>query len=272
MNTLFLDNDTQAALFKFEIVGQLSDGNWENLRPHDHWKVWCRCNTAIASNDISAGRNFYVARDNYGLTSPKLLYVIGGRMIGYARLVQKFGFIAADELQSCVDIGEYGEYQPRFKDPLAFASNDDYWKEKAAQLKKYDMDKVKECIEHGNYNKRNLICDLKRIKAAMQNHVETPDPIVKPKSIEPKRFYGHTSLANEVARITSLNVRLENSSDSNVLNAGSPYAWYTLVTKTGMVVANFETRSDNNETWAIVGKSIPFPDPVVWEKISQLGL
>ena len=48
---IYLPTASAAALFEHELVGQFSDGMWENARPYDHWKFWCNLKvmeTAIA--------------------------------------------------------------------------------------------------------------------------------------------------------------------------------------------------------------------------------
>lgn len=39
--TIYLENASQAAIIAFEILGQISDGHWENSRPSYHWTwIW----------------------------------------------------------------------------------------------------------------------------------------------------------------------------------------------------------------------------------------
>ena len=49
--TLFLENVAQAAIFAFEISGQLSDGHWENARPYNHWDWICNLRFNINENN-----------------------------------------------------------------------------------------------------------------------------------------------------------------------------------------------------------------------------
>ncbi|MFA6043322.1 MAG: hypothetical protein WC786_06600 [Patescibacteria group bacterium] len=42
------------AIFKHDIVGQLSDGAWENATPHDHWKFWAGVKTEIGDPHVWA--------------------------------------------------------------------------------------------------------------------------------------------------------------------------------------------------------------------------
>ena len=79
--TIWFANERQVALWKNEILGQLSDGHWENAAPHDHWICWYDADVRIAEPNEKTGRNFYAKKSGYGLTSPLLLECVGDRMI-----------------------------------------------------------------------------------------------------------------------------------------------------------------------------------------------
>lgn len=82
--TLYFENETQVALWNSEIMGQLSDGMWENTRPDDHWKAWCDC-TAKVAEDGAVGRDFWVRKEGYALHS--LIEYVGDRMLFYGNLM-----------------------------------------------------------------------------------------------------------------------------------------------------------------------------------------
>lgn len=84
--TLKVRTLVQAALFEQEIRGQLSDGAWENTRPDNHWQNWSEARVKVDPNDI--GRNFWVVKDNYSLTT--LIEYVGDRMIAYAKAAIAF--------------------------------------------------------------------------------------------------------------------------------------------------------------------------------------
>lgn len=262
MPTLFLRNIEQVALFKMELAGQISDGHWENAGPQDHWQVWCRCDVRVAPEGTKPGRNFYARRDKYGLTSSQLLSVVGGRMLTQVRVTQALGLEAAMELEnrfSCLD--DYAV------EPITVPTGDEeYWVKERAMLKKYDLGVVNTHIMHGNYGKRELLRDLREIAEAMRTFVDTKDLPTKPQKTEPERFYGHAGLARAVGNLTGLVTEISNDHSSK------SHAWYTLKTKTGMVVGNFETREREDQTWVVTGKGLPFPDDAFWEKIRGLGV
>jgi len=72
-------NADQVTLWNNEIVGQLSDGYWENTRPMNHWRPWCHA-VAMCEADAPIGRDFAADKDNYNLANKELLECVGGRM------------------------------------------------------------------------------------------------------------------------------------------------------------------------------------------------
>jgi hypothetical protein len=78
MGTLVVRNAAQVALFTKELQGQLSDGYWENTRPHTHWRPWCSA-TVVVGEEV--GRDFYAGKDNYNFSNRMLLECVGDDMI-----------------------------------------------------------------------------------------------------------------------------------------------------------------------------------------------
>jgi hypothetical protein len=89
-DTINFRNLIQVALWDEELSGQLSDGWWENAMPYDHWKPWCAAKAQV--NPANLGRNFWTARRRYDLSSPKLLEVVGERMLLACQRVAGQGF------------------------------------------------------------------------------------------------------------------------------------------------------------------------------------
>lgn len=81
--TLALATDIQVALFTRELVGQLSDGAWENASPSDHWEAWANADVLVR-NDGLVGRDFPVRKDGYAFAA-QLIEVVGDRMIAIGR-------------------------------------------------------------------------------------------------------------------------------------------------------------------------------------------
>lgn len=87
MPTIFFENKDQQILWQHELVGQISDGMWENSMPYDHWEYWSDCDTDIALNHIVPGvYHSYFRPRKTGYRFTALIEHIGDRMIGYVRM------------------------------------------------------------------------------------------------------------------------------------------------------------------------------------------
>jgi hypothetical protein len=65
-------NIEQKIIFLGELAGQISDGNWENSRPYNHYQDWCLKYDEVVVNPSKVGRTHYVAKDNYNFTTPDI--------------------------------------------------------------------------------------------------------------------------------------------------------------------------------------------------------
>ena len=74
-NRIVVKNLAQVVLYECEIKGQLSDGNWENSSPWQHYKPWCNAKAEVGE---PIGVNFYSNKNNYGLHT--LIQYVGERM------------------------------------------------------------------------------------------------------------------------------------------------------------------------------------------------
>lgn len=83
MGTLRVRNLAQKVLWENELSGQISDGQWENATPHNHWEPWCRATVVVDPDNV--GRDFYARRESYNFSAPDLLSVVGERMVEYVR-------------------------------------------------------------------------------------------------------------------------------------------------------------------------------------------
>jgi len=80
----------EAFLWEDEILGQLSDGAWENATPDGHWEAWGRADIKVGSPAGYYG--FRPKRTSYGLN--KLIQYIGERMqthLGLMRILKAKG-------------------------------------------------------------------------------------------------------------------------------------------------------------------------------------
>ena len=89
-NTFTVRSIAQKTLFVREINGQLSDGQWENLRPMDHWRPWSEAEVVVAPEGGAVGHNFR-ARDSYDLLQLAKNDIVRARMLTDVKVVLTFG-------------------------------------------------------------------------------------------------------------------------------------------------------------------------------------
>lgn len=83
-NILRVRNLAQKVLWDQELSGQISDGQWENATPWDHWKPWCDAEVVVDPEHV--GRNFHARRQSYMFNAKDLLEVVGERMLEAVRI------------------------------------------------------------------------------------------------------------------------------------------------------------------------------------------
>lgn len=156
--TIALPTSSARAVWTEEIVGQLSDGMWENTSPHDHWKFWN--GLKVAEGEPCVTSNTCPRKNNYGLT--RLIPIIGDRMVAIGRMGKVDG---VDEAML-----HAAEYMP---DTL------EEW-EKAKASGEWEYDFVKDYMAYvpqwiaakfyeTAYTEKDLRADLKLIKKAMKS-------------------------------------------------------------------------------------------------------
>lgn len=141
--TVNFRNKNQVTLWNNEILGQLSDGYWENTRPHNHWCVWHSAE-AVCDESLPVGRNFFAIKANYNFTAKDLLEIVGQRMINSVRLTNAgFGDVAHHKFE---DIGiemcymdQFNKYKPATKEMIK--SDIESWKNSESKYysDKYDL-------------------------------------------------------------------------------------------------------------------------------------
>ena len=105
---VFLKSIAALMIWKNEVIGQISDGEWENSRPSDHWKFWCNAEAklgeqvgyrknesenvclksnynvrALASNKVLLDRMLHLVRFSKSRFYCKELIDFAGNMYGY---------------------------------------------------------------------------------------------------------------------------------------------------------------------------------------------
>lgn len=94
--TIAFKTRTQEMIWRCEILGQLSDGYWENTRPHNHYKFWHRLEPVTARDGepaVITSDSFCEKRGGYNLHA--LLQYVGDRMVQIGRMATAGGDEAA---------------------------------------------------------------------------------------------------------------------------------------------------------------------------------
>lgn len=155
--TLNLATAAQKALFTHELVGQMSDGAWENTAPFDHWEVWASC--AVKVDPTNVGRDFYARKTGYAFAKALLdIECIKTRMLAYARWAITFGEdVDADALECLRPDGTLSSWAS----PAT-----------VAYLRDFDPAKVLAVAsDESLYNERDLRRDLTAINKALKVRV-----------------------------------------------------------------------------------------------------
>lgn len=158
--TLAFRNPDQKVLFDCELSGQLSDGQWENTEPYDHWEAWCNAETIVAT-DI--GRDFDVKKQGYGFTRKEFLgdptdpeaFDLAERAMGYVRVARTFGYDI--DVRSAADYDEPQDWMSEATKALV-ASIDQ--KQKVAVM-----------ADASIYDRNQLVADLRDINVIMKTDV-----------------------------------------------------------------------------------------------------
>lgn len=152
-NVLVVKNKVQQILFLGELVGQFSDGKWENATPSGHWLCWSKCKVEVGEK---IGKNFYAQKDAYDLIAKDLLEAVGDRMIEYAKLAIAFPDVDAQILVWASDF--------RGEDSLS-----EYVKERNNRVKEFlSKEQIERAEKETVYTLGQLKKDLRDIKEAMK--------------------------------------------------------------------------------------------------------
>jgi hypothetical protein len=124
--TLAVENRAQAALYEWEMKGQMSDGQWENSTPHGHWRTPNEAQVVVRPEKV--GRNFYTERA-YNFANRDLFAAVSDRMIRFAKIAIAF---------PAIEINDLAQYRWDFDTDLTKQTNvysNDYQKRKDAQIR-----------------------------------------------------------------------------------------------------------------------------------------
>ncbi len=176
-HTWYFPSKGLKAIFDVEIVGQLSDGAWENAAPYNHWRFWSYLKTEISPEglwnfefnpNVDYAYKYAIKKTAYNLltlVSPDC--DLSNRMRAY--------YIDAEHN---IGLGRDAEYMTDsaiegVRNLAAHPTRGEYWREKLAKLEAIDdVSRMAFHIEYANYTRKHLIADLRLIKKQMKVVIE----------------------------------------------------------------------------------------------------
>ena len=166
----------EAFLWEDEILGQLSDGAWENATPHDHWQAWGRAGVEVGSPAGYYG--FRPKRTSYGLNS--LIEYIGDRMqthLGLMRILKAKG-VNPDEFKHNLLPDDPADFDSTVKYAQGDAKNTDtkYWAEKLQKWQ--DMGITREMVVMAK--EKTSETDLRKVLRGIQKTIKIRLPDAGP--------------------------------------------------------------------------------------------
>lgn len=90
MHTVVVRTEVQKALLQQELVGQLSDGFWENSSSKADWQRLAAATVVVASEGQAVGCSFKLNK-RYDFANDDLLDCVGDRMLELAQSVSPMG-------------------------------------------------------------------------------------------------------------------------------------------------------------------------------------
>lgn len=171
---LTVRNLAQRIAFLGELEGQISDGNWENARPDDHWIVWMLKANEVVIGD-SVGRNFGAKRTRYNFADEDLLNVVGERMV----FLIKGAMLYPDIVIPMVEDGEHWDWPESVADYTSDQSryeNSEYHKELSGRRKAagITLDVLEQVEESNVYTMTDLRRDMRDLTSIVTSWSEGP--------------------------------------------------------------------------------------------------
>ena len=188
-DTIVVNTWAQKALLKNELLGQMSDGLWENSR-NQSWEFWVKCDIVV-DPDVDphyVKTSVYFNEKAYKVNNPDLLSFIGTRMLGQAKFADFTGNEVTEKenhfieyIVGCDDADKYpvvttdavhavyalfARYAHDSKDP------ENYWVKEAAAYTEFLLkygNILLDALNNKNYNKKELRKDLRVITQALSN-------------------------------------------------------------------------------------------------------
>lgn len=164
-----VENQEQKIILLYEMLGQISDGAWENAIPYNHYRPWMKLkeeNMVIDPQDIGVDDSFRFAKRNYNFANKQLLDIVGERIILKINLYLKHGQKILDLLaEDHWLISDDFSYYIRMEN-----SKDQYYIDKAKKLAEVGITKemFQDVIDNPIYTRKDLNKDCKGLKKAFK--------------------------------------------------------------------------------------------------------
>ena len=82
---VFFESKAALLIWENEVTGQISDGEWENARPSNHWKFWCNAEAKLGEQ-VGYRKNANVClKSNYNVRALASNKVVLDRMLHLVR-------------------------------------------------------------------------------------------------------------------------------------------------------------------------------------------
>jgi hypothetical protein len=154
------ENKNQVILYECELSGQISDGQWENSRPYDHWKVMSNAEARVGS---PLGPSFRPRRP-YNFAAGSLISVVGNRMIYFVKFYNAFPQVSFDKHWD-INLSDFCDSSGLVLAPSKEQVTS-YMKDKISEMESSLNSTIEEIIKKINavsYSKGNLMNDLRRM-------------------------------------------------------------------------------------------------------------
>lgn len=172
MGKLYVKNMEQKIIFLTEMKGQISDGQWENARPYNHYKFWCNIKADDVIVDINKqgfikeNGDDQVLKNNYVFASKSLLDIVGDRIILMVNIYKKLG-------NSVLPTIFYGSLSgiDNLNDYLYYKNiNESYYINKIKALTDAGItaEVIQDAIDNPEYRLRDLIKDCKELSVSFK--------------------------------------------------------------------------------------------------------
>ena len=157
-------NADQVFLYECELKGQISDGYWENAKPHDHYKPMCHATANVDPKNL--GANFRTLR-RYNFAATDLVNVVGDRMMTFVRTKRIFPNLDFDDHWDwCLEDGaEYLRDAAKGRDA-------DYWEGKIRKMEGFfgmSLEEAEKRLRSDPYSRKDLMRDLKDMSKIVNN-------------------------------------------------------------------------------------------------------